>query len=62
MTTGIVKDLRYLAHDMGAYHVESPRRLEAIYKMIEEEISFPLTVIEPRPATEAEIGFIHHPA
>lgn len=62
MTTGIVKDLRYLGHDMGAYHVESPRRLEAIYKMIEGEIAFPLMVIEPRPATEEEIGFIHSPS
>jgi len=59
MTIGIVKDLRYLKHDMGSFHVESPGRLEAIYKMIETEIDFPLTIIEPRPASEEEIGFIH---
>lgn len=62
MATGIVKDLRYLQHDMGSFHVESPRRLEAIYKMIETEIDFPLVVIEPRPATEEEIGFVHSPS
>jgi acetoin utilization deacetylase AcuC-like enzyme len=62
MTTGIVKDLRYLAHDMGAYHVESPQRLVTIYKMIEGEIDFPLALIEPRLATEQEVGYVHHPA
>ena len=62
MTTGIVKDLRYLAHDMGAYHVESPRRLEAVYKMIEGEVDFPLTLVEPRLATDEEIEYVHHPA
>jgi len=62
MTTGIVKDMRYLAHDMGADHVESPRRLEAIYNMIEREIDFPLTLVEPRFATDEEIGYVHHPA
>jgi acetoin utilization deacetylase AcuC-like enzyme len=30
--TGIVKDKRYLDHDMGSYHVESPERLVHIYK------------------------------
>jgi len=62
MTTGIVKDRRYLAHDMGAYHVESPQRLETIYNMIEGEIDFPLTLVEPRLATDEEIGYVHHPA
>ncbi len=62
MKTGIVKDLRYLAHDMGPDHVESPRRLETIYKMIEGEIDFPLTLVEPRFATNEEIGYVHHPA
>ncbi len=61
-TTGIVKDPRYLEHDMGAYHVESPRRLAAIYKMLEAETDLPLTFVEPRFATNKEIGLIHHPA
>ena len=34
--TGIVKDERYMNHQMGAYHPESPQRLEVIYGMLEE--------------------------
>lgn len=62
MKTGIVKDNRYLAHDMGAFHVESPRRIEAIYRMLEKEVSFPYLEIEPRPALEEEIELIHSPS
>jgi acetoin utilization deacetylase AcuC-like enzyme len=61
MRTGIVKDKRYLEHNMGAFHVESPMRLETIYDMVEKEITFPYLEIEPRPATEEEIQMIHSP-
>lgn len=46
-------------HDMGAFHVESPRRIEAIYRMVENEISFPYSEIEPRMAKEEEIEMVH---
>lgn len=62
MRTGIVKDWRYKEHNMGAFHVESPQRIEAIYQMVEKEISFPLMEIEPRPATEEEIQMVHSPS
>ncbi len=62
MKTGIVKDWRYTEHDMGAFHVESPKRIEAIYKMVEEDIFFPLVTIEPRPATEEEVRMVHSPS
>ena len=62
MKTGIVKDQRYKEHNMGAFHVESPQRLEVIYRMIEEEISFPYQEIEPRLAQEEEITMIHSPS
>lgn len=62
MNTGIVQDKRYLQHSMGAYHVESPQRLEVIYRMIEDEIEFPLFSIQPRAAKEEEICFIHTPS
>jgi len=61
MNTGIVKDKRYMEHDMGPFHVETPKRIEAIYRMIEEKIDFSLPVIKPRPATEKELEFIHTP-
>ncbi len=60
MTTGIVKDWRYLEHKMGDYHPESPERLEVVYRMLEQHpvfSSFP--TIEPRPATEEEVTLIH---
>ncbi|MBN1224266.1 MAG: histone deacetylase [Candidatus Aminicenantes bacterium] len=59
MKTGIVMDRRYMGHDMGAFHPESPRRLEAIYRMIQDEIEFEYQAIEPRPAAEEEIQWIH---
>jgi acetoin utilization deacetylase AcuC-like enzyme len=57
--TGILLDKRYLDHDMGAFHVESPRRLEAILEMIEQSITFPYLTITPRAATEEELGWVH---
>ncbi|MFQ6070055.1 MAG: histone deacetylase [Candidatus Aminicenantales bacterium] len=59
MKTGIVMDERYKEHNMGAFHPESPQRLEAIYGMVKEEISFTYEKIEPRPATEEEIQAVH---
>jgi len=59
MITGIVKDLRYMEHNMGASHPESPQRIEAIYHMIEKEISFSYSEIKPRPAQEEEIQMVH---
>ena len=34
--TGVVVDNRYMEHDPGSHHVESPERLRAIYKLFEE--------------------------
>jgi len=62
MRTGIVKDRRYLEHTMGVAHPENPMRLEVLYRMLENEISFPYLAIEPRPATQQEIELIHAPA
>ena len=59
MKTGILKDKRYLEHNMGDYHVETPERLAAIYSMIDEEIKFPYYSILPRKAGENEILTIH---
>ncbi|MCX7974920.1 MAG: histone deacetylase [Candidatus Aminicenantes bacterium] len=63
MITGLVRDWRYLNHEMGPYHVESPARLEVIYRMIEEEPDLAnLVLIEPREAKEDEIALIHYPS
>lgn len=62
MRTGIIKDWRYMEHNMGAFHVENPKRIEVIYHMLETEISFPFLEIEPRLAEEEEIQMIHSPS
>lgn len=62
MKTGIVKDRRYMDHHMGSFHVETPQRLEVIYRMIDERISFSLEKIKPRPATEEELTRVHTPS
>ncbi len=59
--TGIVKDYKYLQHETSAYHPESPKRLEAIYKMLEApDMQGKFLEIEPRCATSEEIGMVHH--
>lgn len=62
MRTGIVKDWQYMEHNMGAFHVENPKRIETIYNMVEKEITFPFLEIKPRPAKEEEIQTVHSPS
>lgn len=58
--TGIIKDNRFMEHDMGAYHPENPRRLEVIYNMLSDsDIKGKFYEIEPRAATREEICYIH---
>ncbi len=58
--TGIVKDRRYMDHNMGAYHPESPKRLEVIYSMLEDEdMKGRFFEIEPREAEKEEICYVH---
>lgn len=59
MTTGVVKDRRFMDHDMGAFHVESPLRVEVLNRMLDEDPPIPYLAVEPRPATEAELGWVH---
>lgn len=59
MVTGVVIDRRYMDHDMGAYHVESPARIEILARMLEEDPPVPYRPIAPRPATEEELARVH---
>jgi acetoin utilization deacetylase AcuC-like enzyme len=59
MTTGVVTDKRFMDHDMGAGHVESPRRIEVLNRMLAEDPPVPYLAIEPRPATDEELGWVH---
>lgn len=59
-TTGLVYDPRYLAHDMGAGHPESPNRLRAIMQRLEQSgLVAELTRIEPRPAEDEWVTLVH---
>ena len=61
MQTGIIRDARFLEHDMGDAHIESPSRLDTIYRMIDQKVDFPFLDIPTRPASEEEILYIHTP-
>jgi acetoin utilization deacetylase AcuC-like enzyme len=60
-SVAIVKDDRYLAHDPGDGHVESPNRLRVIHDLIEREFS-ELPLIRPRYAEHSELALVHDPS
>jgi acetoin utilization deacetylase AcuC-like enzyme len=60
--TGIVQDERYMNHQMGAYHPESPRRLEVIYAMLEDaDMQGNYKDVPVRRAEREELLWIHSP-
>ena len=60
--TGIVQDKRYMNHQMGAYHPESPRRLEVIYAMLEDaDMQGNYKMVPVRRAEREELLWIHSP-
>ncbi len=59
MAVGYVYDPIYLKHDTGQ-HLENGQRLEAIISHLEKTgLKSKLTLIEPRPASVAEIALVH---
>ena len=61
--TGLVYDSRYLDHDMGAGHPESPNRLRAIMERLEQSGTVArLARIAPREAEDEWITQIHTPS
>jgi acetoin utilization deacetylase AcuC-like enzyme len=61
--TGLVYDPRYLGHDMGTGHPESPDRLRAIMQQLGQSgTAARLTMIAPREAEDEWITQIHTPA
>jgi acetoin utilization deacetylase AcuC-like enzyme len=60
--TGLIYDPRYLDHDMGAGHPESPDRLRAIMQRLEQSgVGAKLTKIETRKAEDQWLGLVHEP-
>jgi len=61
-STGIVRDPRFMNHQMGHYHPESPKRLETIYSMLDTPgMKNSFVEIPVREATKEELTLIHSP-
>lgn len=59
--TGFVYDDRYLLHDTGGYHPESPERLKAIYKRLSESgVLEKLTLIPADKANQRWVEAVHN--
>lgn len=59
-TTGLVLDSRYLRHDMGRGHPESPARLEAIQRRLElSGLNRKVKQIEPTVDATPFLGTVH---
>ncbi len=56
----LIKDDRYLEHNAGEGHPESPNRLRVIHELIGKEFA-ELPLIAPRIATEDELALVHDP-
>jgi acetoin utilization deacetylase AcuC-like enzyme len=60
--TGIVRHEKYLDHDMGPFHPESPRRLQAIYAMLSEpDMKDQFKEVPVRRAEREELLLVHAP-
>ena len=58
--TGIVRHEIYKEHLVGYPHVESPKRLEVIYNMLDEaDMAGRFQVVSPRPARHDELSWVH---
>lgn len=59
--TGFVYDDRYLLHDTGGYHPESPERLKAIYRRLSDSgVLEKLTLIAAEKANQRWIETVHN--
>jgi acetoin utilization deacetylase AcuC-like enzyme len=56
----LIKDDRYLEHDAGEGHPESPNRLRVIHDLVRKEFR-ELPCIPPRLASEDELALVHDP-
>jgi acetoin utilization deacetylase AcuC-like enzyme len=61
MSTLILTDRRFLAHEAGVGHPEAPARLRAILGELERAPPGGVVFAEPRAATAAEIDAVHSP-
>ncbi|HVP91512.1 MAG TPA: histone deacetylase [Terriglobales bacterium] len=62
MKPAVLYDRRFADHSMGPYHVESPERVLVLNRMLDEEAAGTFLAVEPRPATDEELGRVHERA
>lgn len=58
---GIVRDERYLEHKTGHIHPDQPKRLRAIYRMLDTDFASGLINIEPELASLEYLELVHTP-
>jgi acetoin utilization deacetylase AcuC-like enzyme len=60
--TGILKDIRFINHETGPGHPESPKRLEVIYAMLEDpDMKDKFLEVPARRAGMEDLSLIHAP-
>jgi acetoin utilization deacetylase AcuC-like enzyme len=62
LKVGIARDVRFLEHKTGHYHPEHPKRLDSIYRMLDQQFKDRLILVPLSPATLEQIERIHTPA
>lgn len=62
MNVGITRDERFLKHKTGHHHPEHPKRLDAVYRMLDQYFRGRLLDIPAELATLEQIETIHSPA
>lgn len=62
LRVGIAADERFLNHKTGHFHPEHPKRLDAVYRMVDRDFGAILSRITPEPAAMEEIERVHTPS
>jgi len=62
LNVGITRDERFLKHKTGHHHPEHPKRLDALYRMLDQFFTDRLTAIAAEPATLEQVERIHSPS
>jgi len=57
--TGLLHDVRFLDHDTGDHHPESPARLAALETLFERDACRDLVRVDPCLASEADLRLVH---
>ncbi len=59
----VVYDKRFENHLKGIFHLESAKRMKAVFEILEDKtISKRFVTVEPRAATRQELAWVHTPA